>query len=139
MLERKTTVLAKHPTQRHEEFVYFQYGGNNDEYRVGYYMPRVDYDFFDQPEQITVSADPIARISNGLEDYGIHVSRNLVTAENLLKLPAGSVIVGLSFHDELYKHMGADLWLGIGSADPWNAHQLAPRGPFFLLKLGSDD
>jgi hypothetical protein len=139
MLERKTTVLTRHPVQRHAEFVYFQYGGDNDEYRVGYYLPRVDYDFLDQPDDLTVSIDPVPRIENGLKDYGLHISRNLVTAEDLAKLPAGSVVAGPSYHDELYKHMGADLWLGIGSDDPWNSHQLEPRGPFFLLKLGSDD
>jgi hypothetical protein len=138
MLDRKTTVLTKHPVQRHEEFVYFQYMGDNDDYRVGYYLPRTDYDWMDQPEVITVMVRPEDRTTNGLQDEGVRVKPNLVSAEDLEGLPAGTIITGPAFNDELYKFDGA-VWWTTGSESSWNSHQLEPRGPFKLLRIGDGD
>lgn len=70
MLSKKTTVLVKHSVQRHDDFVYYQYEGDNDAYRVGYYMPRIDFDWMGQPETITVAAVPGDQTTNGLRDEG---------------------------------------------------------------------
>lgn len=54
----------------------------------------------------------------------------------LIALPTATILVGPSWHDEVYKKCGTDDWFSIGSDVPWSARSLAPRGPFSVLRFG---
>ena len=69
-LEQKKTLLELHPVQKSEEFVYFQYEGDDDSYRVGYYLPRSDFLFMGSPNEITVVVQPGDHMSTELRDAG---------------------------------------------------------------------
>lgn len=86
-LEKKQTLLKIHPEQHTDTHTYFQYEGDDDAYRVGYYMPMVDWVNMGCPEEITVASIPGDKMENniGLRDAGEYVEwdidRNMSIAD----------------------------------------------------------
>lgn len=72
MLYRKQTVLKLHPEQHTDTHTYFQYEGDDDDHRVGYYLPMVDWVNMGCVDEITVSAVPGDQLTHmyNLRDVG---------------------------------------------------------------------
>lgn len=58
MLTKKKTVVKLHPEQHTDTHTYFQYGDDDDSYRVGYYLAMVDWVEMGCPNELTVSVGP---------------------------------------------------------------------------------
>lgn len=52
----------------------------------------------------------------------------------LIVLPAGTVIAGPAWHDEIYQKGGTDEWYAVAQETPWTSRSLLPRGPFTILR-----
>ena len=71
MLIQKRTVLELHQHQRTEDMRYFQYEGDGDAYRVGYYLPLSDFIEMGKPTKITVTVERgDTRTTGDLRDEG---------------------------------------------------------------------
>lgn len=79
MLEQKQTLLQLHSEQHSDEFSYFQYEGDDDAYRVGYYVPMVDWVDMGCPQELTVTVNPGNHMENkaGLRDAGERSEREV--------------------------------------------------------------
>lgn len=71
-LTKKQTLLKIHAEQHNDTHTYFQYEGDDDAYRVGYYVPFVDWVNMGCPQQVTVTVVPGNQMENtvGLRDAG---------------------------------------------------------------------
>jgi len=63
------------------------------------------------------------------------VTGNISLIDQLEKLPAGTVIVGPDFNNEVYQTDG-EVWWATGQEVPWTSGVLIARGPFHVLKFG---
>lgn len=72
MLTKKQTVVKIHSEQHTDTHTYFQYEGDDDDYRVGYYLPMQDWVEMNCPEELTVEVVPGDQMNNelGLRDAG---------------------------------------------------------------------
>lgn len=77
MLEKKKTLVKIHPEQHTDTHTYFQYEGDDDDYRVGYYLPMTDWVDMGCPEEVTVEVVPGDSMENGLRDEGERSSRQI--------------------------------------------------------------
>lgn len=80
MLEKKQTLLQLHPEQHTDTHAYFQYEGDDDAFRVGYYLPMVDWVDMGSPNEITVTVIPRRRHGErhrGLRDAGERSERQV--------------------------------------------------------------
>ena len=79
MLEKKQTLLQLHPEQHTDTHTYFQYEGDDDAIRVGYYLPMVDWVDMGSPNEITVTVIPDDAMENdiGLRDAGERSERQI--------------------------------------------------------------
>jgi len=72
VLKQKQTLLKIHPEQHTDTHTYFQYGGDSDDSRVGYYLSMPEWVAMGCPEEIVVSSNIDTTImSEGLTDQGV--------------------------------------------------------------------
>lgn len=57
--------------------------------------------------------------------------------EKLKSLPIRTIVTGPEWNDEVYQKFDDDKWFGIAADIPWTSLDLAPRGPFRVLRRGA--